>query len=230
MKTTYMKQTTYIKHIAITLLAFIMNGTVHAAIITWGNNAAAYAIVNQNDVSTNGILVEALNGGASDIGSIQVGGVTFQNERFISLGIDGFFNIDTGDNNYNALLNNATHDGGVATQFDLSIGGGQLITGYTYELQVWYADTRFAFRSTDLRDGSGGNTVNIGANGGYAIGTFVADGTSQNLRISSPAGSGYDNAQVNAYQIRQTAVPEPETYALIFGALSLAYVMLRRRF
>ena len=225
-----MKQTTYIKHIAITLLAFIMNGTVHAAIITWGNNAAAYAITNQTDVSTNGILVEALNGGASNIGSIQVNGVTFQNETFITLGIDVFFNGNTGDNNYNALLNNATHDGGVATQFDLSIGGGQLITGYTYELQVWYADTRYAFRSINFRDGSGGNTVNIGGNGGYAIGTFEADGTSQNLRISTPAGSGYDNAQVNAYQIRQIAVPEPETYALIFGALSLAYVMLRRRF
>ena len=230
MKTTYMKQTTYIKHIAITLLAFIMNGTVHAAIITWGNNAAAYAIVNQNDVSTNGILVQALNGGASDIGSIQVGNVTFQNEMFLPQGITGFFNRDTGDNNYNVLLDSVTHDGDTASSpFNLSIGGGQLITDYTYELQVWFADTRNAFRSVIYEDGSGGATVNIGANGGYAIGTFVADGASQNLTMYSPPGSDY-NANINAFQIRQIAVPEPETYALIFGALSLAYVMLRRRF
>jgi len=215
---------------------------IHAAAITWGPATnVSTALDAALDVMTDGILVEAFNAANTNSGAVTVNGVQFSNTNTLlplSSGQDFFFG-STGDLNYDQLLSTLDFGGGTSTSID--IGNGNLIAGFTYSLQVWFTDNRtVTTRSRVMTYGDGlGNTVNLAASistqagvpgpGQFAIGTFIADGTTQTL---SMATNGFANAHINAYQVRQQQqpVPEPATIALIGAALfGLAFSRQRAR-
>jgi hypothetical protein len=101
-----------------------------------------------------------------------------------------------------------------------------LLNGQDYQLQLWYVDSNTTGRIMTYGDGEASpSTVSLlSTNGQYAIGTFTASGTTQDLTL---VASGFGQAHLSAMQLR--AIPEPGTYALIGGLLSLGYVMVRRR-
>lgn len=66
-----------------------------------------------------------------------------------------------------------------------------------------------------------GNTVDL--NGQFAIGTFTASGTTQDL---TALANGFGQAHINAFQVR--AVPEPSSAALL-GLAGFALILRRRK-
>ena len=85
-------------------------------------------------------------------------------------------------------------------------GSGLLIPGEEYQLQVWFADTRNnndrVMRFSDTQ----GNSVDLGDGAAqYAIGTFIAGGANQSLQLL-PQGQGFDQAHINAYQVRALSI------------------------
>ena len=198
---------------------------------------------NSSDVSTTGTLVEAFSGVANDqIGSatdVTVNGVTFNPTTSLlgsdprNAGANDFSSATNGgDAAYDALVSTLEFGGGTGLvtltlgdgDGDGSITGPGLLTpGSPYEIQVWYSDDRTGSndaRVTPVGDGNG-NTVDL--NDQFAIGTFTADGTTQDITLASP---GFGQAHITAYQIR--LVPEPSSLALL-GLSGLLMVKRRRR-
>ncbi|MDF7802000.1 sulfatase-like hydrolase/transferase [Pontiellaceae bacterium B1224] len=176
-----------------------------AAPITWG---PATDVSAASDVSTTGDLVEAFNAGANGVANQTVNGVLFVGTGVLlnqSNGADAFSG-NTGDTAYNTLLSNIDYGGGDAL-VSLQVGNGNLTPASSYEIQVWFVDTRNT-RQTPVGDGeTPNNTVTLSGNPGqFAIGNFTADGTSQTITLESP---GFGNAHITAYQIR-TAGPLPD--------------------
>lgn len=187
-------------------------GSASAGLISWGG---ATDVSTAADVLTSGGSVEAINGGGG--GSVAVNGVNFTASGGSLLGgfSSGLFSGDTGDAGYNTLLDRVDFGGGSGVS-TVSIGGGSLTIGETYQVQVWFTDDRAAAdRVMTFGDGDGGgigNSVNLagsatettGVPGQYAIGTFAATGTSQDLTME-PLGGSFGNSHIAAYQIRSVA-------------------------
>lgn len=198
--------------------------TTQAATITWD---AAQDTTSVADVSTAGTLVAAFNGGSA---TVTVGGETFTAANpFGFASANGFLNANTGDADFNALLNSASFSfNGNNTGNSGSIDLGSFTPGTTYEVQVFFVDQRPAqndrinrIGSTDT--GSPGATVDLESDpnnaltapyGQFAIGTFVADGDDPDLTV---LGTNFASAQINAWQVR-SVVPEPTTACLLVVA------------
>lgn len=227
-------------------IAALSHIPLHAASITWG---APQQISNNSDVSTNGTLVGAFNfaGPATAVNGINfqafpitgnsntVGNYTlasgFSLSNNTSSAAPPFSNLSAP---YQSLLGTAAVT--IATTFTLTMNG--LIAGETYEFQTWVNDSRsqippgFTFK-VDVTGGN--NTVTLDPNttlfegglGQYAIGTFLADSTSQQVTfVNSEA------AIANGFQLRQVTapvVPEPGTALFGFGLLSAAGFSRRGR-
>lgn len=198
------------------------------AVITWGPaTPVSTAIGNSSDVSTNGTLVEAYNAVPNDdiatAANVIVNGVTFVPTTSLlnadpKNGGPSDFSADTnaGDPEYDALLSRPEFGGG-SSQVTVVVGDGDgngsvtgaglLVPGEDYEIQVWYVDTRNT-RITPVGDGNG-NTVELSDE--YSIGTFTANGTTQNITLASP---GFGQAHITAYQIRSLAADPPPTVVL----------------
>ena len=187
--------------------------------ITWGlATPVGTAVGNSSDVSTNGVLVEAYNAVANDKiateTDVTVNGVTFIPTTSLLDGdprnsgtIDFSTNTNDGDLEYDTLLSLLEFGGGsglVTLELgdgdgDSAVtGAGLLVPGEDYEIQIWYVETRAGqdARVTPVGDGNG-NTVDL--NDAFAIGTFTANGTTQNVTLESP---GFGQAHITAYQIR----------------------------
>jgi len=122
-------------------------------------------------------------------------------------GLDFSNGTDAGDPEYDALCSSLEFGGGTDKvtivvgdgDGDGSVtGGGLLLPGSDYEVQVWYVDDRAASstRSTPVGDG---NLNQATLKDQFVIGTFTADGTTQELTLESP---GFGQAHLTAYQIR----------------------------
>jgi hypothetical protein len=214
-------------------LALALAGTAsqaHAANVIWNT---VQTISADTDISTTGTYIGSI---APANGSTQtVNGVTFTNT--FSGGVSytqngwGFGDWDftqgqtTGlSTSYAALL-----DGGSPNITSLTLTG--LSVGYSYEVQLWIADYRSYVTRSD------GNTITSGANtsgellfagadgvrGSYVIGSFTADNANQAFAIND-LGAG---TQLNALQLRQTAIPEPS--AALLGGLGMLALLRRRR-
>ncbi|BDS07184.1 hypothetical protein NT6N_22240 [Oceaniferula spumae] len=207
--------------------------STQAAIITWGPaTAISTSATNFTDVSTNGTPIEAFNAQSFDHTPVSpvVNGVTFVGTTALLDGdpknggaADLSSATNIGDADYDSLLSQAEFGGGEFTT--ISVGNGNLESGRSYEIQIWFVDDRAAHttRTMEYGDGLGSN---VSLNDQFVIGTFNADATSQDLFLNTLSpDAGFGNTHITAYQIR--LIPEPSTAALLgLGGLAL---ILRRR-
>ena len=172
--------------------------SVTAAPITW---EAAIDTSNPTVVITTGALVEAINASATP-GAVTVNDVTFsQSDTLLPLtaadtALGAFESIDPG---LDELLNNVDYGGGTSTS--ITVGGGSLVVGQSYLIQIFFTDLRSCCSSRVMTYGDGlGNGVNVIASGApgtfgqNATGTFVADDTTQTISLVS---NGFGNVHIN---------------------------------
>ena len=180
-----------------------------AAPISW---QSAVDTIDPSAVNTTGALVEAVSGSPAS-GIVVVNGVSFSPSNAllpsnaVNSALEGAQTLDPG---LDELLTTMDYGGGTATS--ITIGGGALVAGQTYAIQVFFTDLRSccSARVMSFGDGLGSNAdVNasggVGAFGQNATGTFVADGGNQTLSLTT---NGFGNAHITAYQIRN-AFPAP---------------------
>jgi hypothetical protein len=217
-----------------------------AATVNWGS---ATNISGDTDVATNGMFVEAFALGSS---TTTVNGATFTgvtsgfggntvaigaNDTLTASGSFSSFTASSASapfsnlsSAYQGLLGSWAVDTST-TSMNLNLGG--LTVGQIYQLQLWvnlswtpvtappFQDTATAGNSVILREQTNDAA---GGTGQFAIGTFMADGTTETIGIS--------NSQlpiINGYELRNvTAVPEPTT-ALFGVAMMGACAVSRRR-
>jgi len=134
--------------------------------------------------------------------------------------------ITTGDADFDTLIKSLSWGGGPET----SIALDGLTDGKSYEVQVFWNEQRDNESGRTMIYGDGlGNNVSLtgipGAQGDdygqFAIGSFVAGGTSQNLALIA---DGFGNCHYNAILVSEV-VPEPASMLL----LGLGGLVLRRR-
>lgn len=205
------------KRIVLTALLVASSGVSQAALVDW---YPTFDTESVEDVVTIGSTVEALNfasdGSLYDIPREQdvlIGDIDFLESttifssdagerRFLAADYTG---ATTGDVAYDMLLDTLDFGNGV-DPLSFQAGNGSLVSGRTYLVQLWFTDLRggaSSDRSMKVSDGLG-NDAFIHATGEglgqYVIGTFVADGASQDLQFQ--VGGDFANAHMNAYQLR----------------------------
>jgi Cadherin domain len=204
---------------AITIATLLSCIASHGAPIIWGS---ATDVATTADVATTGAFVEAFNlsSRAADTSTVTVNGITFTGltspSPLTNAGAAASAHLNgntSGDVGYNSLLNTAAFGGGASTS--ITVGGGNLINGRDYLIQVWYVEERTtgapALNTRQMIYGSpGGSTVTVGGTAGllgqYVIGTFTADGPNQTLTLATP-GAPFLQSHLTAYQIRATGTP-----------------------
>lgn len=152
---------------------------------------------------------------------------------------------DTGDFTYNALYRDLV---GASSQGALIFNFTGLLANTTYELRFYaYDDSKTSSQTmtfTDWTSGSAGTGTSTGSvtfTGGYAFTGSADDNnrfstlitatsdSSGNLVIEETAGSTYP-VLFNGFQISAAAaIPEPATYAVIYGSLVLIGAVAYRR-
>lgn len=108
-----------------------------------------------------------------------------------------------------------------------------LISGNTYEIQIWASDSRntiAAYAGVGRLDGLLNVDYNVGNQTGglgqYVIGTFTATGATEEFIFDSFPSASPSVALLNAYQVR--LIPEPSA-ALLAAAGLFAGISRRRR-
>lgn len=180
---------------------------VQAAPITWepAQNSTA-----PTDVIADGALIEAINAGAT-VGATTVNSVTFEGSDALlpnSSGTDFLAGQTTLDAPFDQLLGALDYGGGTATS--ITIGGGNLVVGNAYRVQVFFTDLRSCCSNRTMTYGDGlGNVVHLNSSGGagsfgqHASGIFTADGPRQILTLAIASG----NAHLSGYQLRTATTP-----------------------
>ena len=190
-----------------------------AAGITWG---APTPISGDTNVSNAGSLLYAYTGGTATA----VNGVAFaagnSGTTWGSVSLSGFgsynqtvFGSGTGSpwsgltTAYKTVLAGGAWGG--ATTGTVTLNG--LTSGHSYGVQIWVNDNRGGSEATrsETASSSGGNSVTLayeanqaaggGGVGQYAVGTFVANGTSQAFTLASSS-----SVQLNAISVLDNGV------------------------
>lgn len=191
------------------LLGKVLTLPLAAAPITWEQ---AVDTVDASSISTAGSLIEAFNGTSSH-GNVTINGVDFLPSNTLlplnaaSVALDFRSTPDPG---LDRLLNELEYGGGTAVS--ITVGQGRLAIGQRYAIQLFFTDLRSCCRGRVMTYGDGlGNTVEVAASGDpgtfgqSALGTFVADDTSQTIRLLA---NGFGNVHLNGYQLR-SVFPAP---------------------
>lgn len=223
-----------------------------AAIVAWG---APTGIAGDTDVSLHGSLVGAFNMGGSSVSATTINGVLFSPltlSGFATTAGDftvassvSFASSFMGDTllhpfgslsaEYRAMLGSFGRN--VTAPFTLTMVN--LTVGNAYEFQWWVNTSQTV---GGLVTATAGNAVTLDSNpaytadpshtgggvGQYAIGSFVADATTQEVIFSGP---GTTSVLLNGFQLRDTtpAVPEPTSALTFLGLALLGAAAARRR-
>ena len=209
-------------------------GSSHAATVVWG---AAQNITGDSDVANNGTFNRAYVFGNV---TWTVNGVTFgaftgnaSGDTMSFPNQDAGFGADgTPYRDLSTAYQNLLYYGAWAYPSNTAtITLNNLTIGYNYQVQIFVNDSRTNGygRSMALTGSSTvldyNTTEAVGGIGQFAIGTFTADSTSQELGFSSST----ETPQLNGLSLRVTAVPEPSTYALVLGGILNLSLIRRRR-
>ena len=101
--------------------------------------------------------------------------------------------------------------------------GSNLVKGATADTGSSYVNLK-GMGTDSINSGINNYTISLGAvNDGTS---WLADGDSASFRITL---SNTGAAQLDNFVVTGEVVPEPSTYALLFGIITLAYVKLRRK-
>ena len=185
-----MKPNLYHSLSALCLLAVHSN----AATIDWSTSD----ISNVSDIITAGTPVTAQNyAGTGANSTVTVTGVSFAENNDLATddrNTNGdFFSLVTGDDDYDEFLGDLDFTNDTSVTIPMSV-----IIGTKYVVQVWYAeDNGFALspQRTNTLTGTGDNVLN---GNDFAVGTFVADATTQDLIITSSR----QGVRLTGYQLR----------------------------
>jgi hypothetical protein len=207
-------------------LALVVTGSASAASITWSP-----VIVNTTagDISTDGTLHSSSNSSGSTDQTIN--GVTFSANASGPLASNAggtFYTTGggvntTGDIGLDTLLDSHSYQGGGGANFDI-IG---LTPGDTYQIQIIaVGDTRGCCATREQNYSGDGVVVSgdlLRADPSSVLGTFVADGSTQNIMVGGTTDPG-----LSGYQVRNVAVPEPSG-VLLLGLSGMAFLFRRRK-
>ena len=234
-KTQTMKPTLKKSLLSVTaVISLACLGSSHAAVINWG---AAQNITGDSDVANNGTFNRAYVFGNV---TWTVNGVTFgaftgnaSGDTMSFPNQDAGFGADgTPYRDLSTAYQNLLYYGAWAYPSNTAtITLNNLTIGYNYQVQIFVNDSRTNGygRSMALTGSSTvldyNTTEAVGGIGQFAIGTFTADSTSQELGFSSST----ETPQLNGLSLRVTAVPEPSTYALVLGGILNLSLIRRRR-
>lgn len=219
------------------------------AVVTWDTPAF---ISGDSDITFSGSLVLAYNL-TDESGNTTVNGITFTGVTGSTSALtftteeDSFFYTDSVSfasgsppftdlsGGYQVLLQSAAYwdlnDTSVVNRMTLN----NLLDGNLYHLRLWVNDSRGDYsdrvnlisdgegHEVQLRFDDGSYTSSLGQ---YVTGTFVAEGTTQDILLSAHSGN---TIQLNALILSTSAIPEPSTYAALAGLVALGLASLRRR-
>jgi hypothetical protein len=187
----------------------------HAATIDWTTNAiTGFA----TDVITNGVTVVAINAvGDGVTTSPTINGVTFTADETILAGSytsDPWTSV-VDDAAYDQMLSSIDFEEAAAVTTTLS----DLTVGAEYLIQYWYADSDWTSKDRIMTFNGTGETALNGVS--YAVGTFTADATTQDLVISA----SQNGPRLTGFQLRGLSghVPAPvlelSATKLLFGSV-----------
>lgn len=141
----------------------------------------------------------------------------------------------SGFHSADAPLTNSASFAGAGVPHTVTLGGihtPDLLVGQEYRIQLIFMDGRNLGRSMRV-DGVNYGSFSDPAGDGHGnsllvVGTFVADATMQTFTVEgfTTATGASIGGHLNAMALH--AIPEPSTYALIFGFGVLAFVAFRR--
>lgn len=225
-----LKATSFVTTAAFALAA----ATSQAATINWG---APQDLTSKNDIHiAAGGVHSAFNGGDVD-DDIEVflvpgagpdgtpGDLLF--EGYNPFGFAGFGLLTdvatpgtSGDSQFDLVLNQASIGGGTSTTQQVA---EDLTPGVTYDIQIFFLDLRNPARDLGLDGQVQLDAIGSGL-GQFAIGSFVADASTQSVDF---AAINHGNVHLVAGVI--SAVPEPTTGLLLSSLGGVALLRRNRR-
>jgi hypothetical protein len=205
-------------------LALAVTGSASAATITWD---AVIVNTAASDISTAGTLHFSSN--SSGPTDQTINGVTFAADGGGPLGSNASGNYytlgvnTTGDIGLDTLLDSHSYQGGGGANFDLT----GLVSGEAYQIQIiGVGDSRGCCASRTQNYSGDGVAISgdlLRSDPSSVLGTFVADGATQNIMVG-----GAEDPGLSGYQVRNMSIPEPGTALLSFAGL-LGMALRRRR-
>lgn len=152
---------------------------------------------------------------------------------------NGFLgNSTTGDSSFDTVLANAIYGGGFGQPGGLGGTLNNLTVGQNYTVMAllvipWNQGATFVLND-DISDSPsqqyGYNTYDsvnpVALPGGYIMGTFTADATTQALNIITTPGA---SSQYAAILLEAAPVPEPGVCALFGGGVMLLFALRRKK-
>jgi hypothetical protein len=163
-------------------------------------------------------------------GSIQLSNNQFSNAKIVIRSDDG--SIGAAEMGGIAIQFQVREDGAVQNQLSIFTNGAPIESTASVSLNTTLnLDTWYSFEIRDLGSSvelywNGSSTSTLILNSTYSVGSKIGFYN----REGSAAGSGISaNGMARLDSVTVTAVPEPATYAAIFGFMALGFVIFKRR-
>lgn len=163
--------------------------------------------------------------------TFEQGGVTLTAEAFLD-GVSSGTDLNGSGDGFGV---NALGGGDVTARFDQANGIESIVFSFNVAGTFDSIDLRYVDESAEaVLSFDGGNTFDLFAGSGNEISasddTFtIAETVAAGQHITLSIANLGVNFGLEAFTITPSAIPEPSTYALIFGGLALGLVIWKRR-